>query len=187
MESQLMSDEATFKRVQERLFFCGVLFEMQPAPDSQKYHGSKKVNLPNKDTKKLKPQKEINDEEFSQALQGYVRIKDNTELFDLPLGGRVRYVTDVFDKDGGHKERRYRYGGVLIKVDSSLRYIMLKNPTLAGNNNVRGTRSTWSVQLKDPLQQTTLYYCQPLQSSDASKYRQLLNDIETGKLVVNKN
>ena len=143
------------------------------------------VDVNNNASRKLKPQKDINDQEFSEALKGYKKLEDYTELFDLPLGGKVRYVTDVFDERGGHKERRYRYGGILTVVDSSLRYIMLKNPTIKPGNNSRGVRSTWSVQLKDPLQQTTLYYM-PSQSEEATKYRQLLSDIASGKLTLNK-
>ena len=147
---------------------------------------ARSVSTDDSANRKLKPQKDINDQEFAEALKGYKKLEDYTELFNLPMGGRVRYVIDVFDERGSYRERRYRYGGILTVVDPSLRYIMLKNPTIKPGNNSRGARPTWSVQLKDPLQQTTLYYM-PSQSEEVTKYRQLLSDIASGKVTINKN
>ena len=87
---------------------------------------------------KLKPQANLTDQEFADTLQGYKKLEDVTELFEVPLGSRVRYVIDCLDDNGQFLERNIRYGGVLTVVDSSLRYIMLKNPALASSNRSKG-------------------------------------------------
>src|SRR6476661_4608469 len=98
---------------------------------------------------KMKPQSQLNDAEFAETLQGYNQVQDFTDLFNLPLGGRVRYVVDIHDDKGSFVQRQYRYGGILTVVDPSLRYIMLKNVALAqaNKNNHQGGKSSWSVQL----------------------------------------
>lgn len=137
---------------------------------------------------KMKPQSQVNDAEFAETLQGYKQVQDYTELFDLPLGGRVRYVVDVHDDKGSFVERQYRYGGLLTVVDPALRYIMLKNAALAHANraNRQSGKSAWSVQLKDPKRKVTLYYSMPAKQGELAMFRQIMNDIESGKLQLNK-
>lgn len=138
---------------------------------------------------KLKPQAQLNDAEFAETLSGYKQLQDPVELFNVALGGRVRYVIDVQDDHGQFLERKFRYGGILTVVDPALRYIMLKNVVVANANkanNNRGGKSSWSVQLKDPKQKVTLYYCEPAKQGELAMYRQMMSDIENGKLQINK-
>lgn len=149
---------------------------------------NRNVELPEQGPK-LKPQSQLTDAEFGEALKGYTKIEDNLELFNVPLGSRIRYIIDVLDDAGNFVERKYRYGGVLTVVDQSLRYFMLKNMVIANSNKQnqgRGGKASWSVQLKDPKQRVIVYYSVPPKQGELAMFRQMMADLEAGKIQINK-
>jgi hypothetical protein len=73
--------------------------------------------------------------------------------------------------------RKYRYGGILTKVDPELRYIMLMNPALnrrrGRNDNKSGLQPYWSVQLQDEFNRPTFYVMPPQPKVSGSVQKQI--------------
>lgn len=90
---------------------------------------------------------------------------------ELASGGWVRYAIEL--PDGDVLQRK---GGILVFVDGQRRFLKLKNPF---------THAQWSVQLvRAPGETLHLWYRQPRSSIDP--WRTLLDDLESGKVVVRK-
>lgn len=120
-------------------------------------------------------QSRLTEDTFANTLDGFVEVQPR-DLLEA-RGGRVRYVIDELDARGTLKERKYRLGGWLTKVDPALRYLRLFNPY---------AKQAWSVQLQAPNQRVTLYYMAPGTSDEIATLRNLLTQLERGEIRIVK-
>ena len=125
-------------------------------------------------------QADLNAKGFKEYIQDYTKLTTLTDLFEIPLGSRIRYKTKT-----GSRQVLYRLGGILTYVDPQLRFLRLKNPTVDPRQSPYQT-NTWSVQLKDPDKPTTLYYqIQPSQLQIQALLK-LQGQIERGEVKITK-
>lgn len=129
-------------------------------------------------------QSKLDDESFMEYCDGYEEIQP-VDLYRVSLGGRIRYITYELDAAGEVVNTKYRLGGILIKVDVDLRYITLKNPRIDPRTPAKKgefNKRSWSVQLKTPDTRVRLFYLAPASNEEVVAFRNLLADIEDGKL-----
>jgi hypothetical protein len=120
------------------------------------------------------PQSQLTEDTFSECVSGWQEVNDYNELKSM-LGWKVRYLLDC--RERGRASRKYRYGGILTKVDPEMRYIMLMNPVLnrrRGRNDTKSSfRSSWSVQLQDEFNRPTFYVMPPQAKVSGSIQKQI--------------
>ena len=125
---------------------------------------------PRNNNKKNVPQAQLTEDTFAECVAGWQEVNDYNELKGM-LGWRVRYLLDC--RDRGRATRKYRYGGLLTKVDSEMRYIMLMNPVLNRRRKESSFRSSWSVQLQDECNRPTFYVMPPQANISGSIQKQI--------------
>jgi hypothetical protein len=115
-------------------------------------------------------------DEINEKLLGYVSLKTSSHkkfLLTLqPFKVWIKYYNPI--------TKKFRTGGLLMKVDPELRYITLGNP---------GNKITWSVQLKDHIifvpnpkkQEEKIQQQKELEKEDRTKEK-LLDLYKQGKL-----
>lgn len=81
-----------------------------------------------------KYQEKLTKDEIKQKLKDYIPVEDITKL---PVGIHIRY----FSINPKTKEKKFRTGGFVSRIDSKYRYIILRNDI----------NKSWSVQLKDSI------------------------------------
>lgn len=120
-------------------------------------------------------QSRLTETTFGNFLDGFAEVQAR----DLAQakGGRVRYVIEDVDSLGNVTARKYRLGGWLTKVDPGLRYLRLVNPY---------AKKAWSVQLQAPRQNVRLYYMPPGTSDEIATLRNLLTQMDEGKITIRK-
>lgn len=128
-------------------------------------------------------QSRLTDESFATYCDGYEEIT-HLDLYKVSLGGRIRYITEELNDAGEVLDTHYRLGGILIKVDIDLRYITLKNAHIDPRSTKQGefNKRTWSCQLKTPNTKVRLFYLAPASNDEVVAFRNLLKDIDSGKL-----
>jgi hypothetical protein len=120
-------------------------------------------------------QSRLTEDTFANFLHGFVEVAAS-DLLDA-RGGRVRYVIETVDDRGRVRERQYRLGGWLTRVDPTLRYLRLVNPY---------AKRSWSVQLAPPGKRVRLYYMAPGTSDEISTLRNLLTQLENGEIRITR-
>ena len=130
-------------------------------------------------------QAELNARGFKEYVQDYTKVTTLTDLFEIPKGSRIRYKIKTVPRKGAPKIL-YRLGGVLTYVDPELRFLRLKNPAVDPRQSPYQT-NTWSVQLKDPDRQTTIYYQVAPSQLQIQALLKLQGQIERGEVVLHDN
>lgn len=120
-------------------------------------------------------QTRLTEDTFGNYLDGFQQVTPE-DLLDAK-GGRVRYVIESVDSWGGASNAQYRLGGWLTKVDPALRYIRLVNPY---------AKRAWSVQLRPPGKRVRLYYMPPGTSDEVATMRNLLTQLESGRIRITR-
>ncbi len=120
-------------------------------------------------------QSRLTEDTFGNFLDGFQAISPD-DLLEAK-GGRVRYVIESVDAWGGVTDTQYRLGGWLTKVDPALRYIRLVNPY---------AKKAWSVQLRPPGKRVRLYYMPPGTSDEVATMRNLLTQLESGRIRITR-
>lgn len=121
-------------------------------------------------------QSRLTETTFANFLDGFQEVQAR-DLLEA-RGGRVRYVIETYDADGGVADQKFRLGGWLTKVDPALRYLRLVNPY---------ARKAWSVQLRPGRGQgVRLYYMPPGTSDEVATLRSLLAQMESGAVRIVK-
>lgn len=120
-------------------------------------------------------QSRLTEDSFAKFLHGFTEVAAS-DLLDAK-GGRVRYVIETLDDRGRVRERQYRLGGWLTRVDPALRYLRLVNPY---------ARRGWSVQLAPPGKRVRLYYMAPGTSDEIATLRNLLTQLENGEIRITR-
>jgi len=121
-------------------------------------------------------QASLTDAEFMRRCEGFQEV-GASDLLHV-RGGRVRYLYEHLDEEGGVQARTYRLGGTLTQVDPELRFLRLLNPY---------ARTTWTVQLRPRrARRTRLWYLAPPTDAEAVMMRKLLQQLENGEIVVER-
>lgn len=121
-------------------------------------------------------QSRLTEDTFGNYLDGFQLVTPE-DLVEAK-GGRVRYVIESVDSWGGITAAQYRLGGWLTKVDPALRYIRLVNPY---------AKRAWSVQLRPgPGKRIRLYYMPPGTSDEVATMRNLLTQLESGRIRITR-
>lgn len=118
-------------------------------------------------------QSRLTEDTFANFLDGFQAVEPE-DLVEA-RGGRVRYVVETRDAWGGLRDRKFRLGGWLSKVDPQLRYLKLFNPY---------AKKSWSVQLRSPDTVVRLYYMPPGTSDEVATMRRLYTMLENGEIKI---
>jgi len=91
--------------------------------EKEKNDGEMSKMLKYNESKKGIPQSKLSESQIKERLVGFTRLKDNSNAPELLSNGMlVRYF--AVDKDG--KNKNFRMGGSITKIDDAARYLILK-------------------------------------------------------------